>query len=53
MKEKIAIASPQGYEERVNLAGTCLVKLGIKFPAIVDDFNNPTEVAYSGWPDRL
>jgi type I thyroxine 5'-deiodinase len=53
VKEKIAIASPKGYVERVNLAGTCLVKLGIKFPALVDDFNNPTEFAYSGWPDRL
>jgi len=30
-----------------------MVKLGIEFPALIDDFNNPTEMAYTGWPDRL
>ena len=30
-----------------------MVKLGIKFPALIDEFNNPTEVAYAGWPERL
>jgi hypothetical protein len=29
------------------------VKLGIKFPAVVDNFDNVTERAYTGWPDRL
>ena len=53
VEDKIAVASPKGYEERVNLAGTCMVKLGIRFPALVDEYNNPTEVAYTGWPDRL
>jgi hypothetical protein len=28
-------------------------KLGIKFPAIIDGFENRTEIAYTGWPDRL
>jgi len=37
----------------VNLAGMCMVKLGIEFAALIDDFNNPTEMAYTGWPDRL
>ena len=52
-KDKVVYASPKGYEERVNLAGLCVTKLGIKFPALIDEFNNPTEVAYTGWPDRL
>ncbi len=45
--------SPKGYEERVNLAGVCMTKLGVQFPALIDEFNNPTELAYTGWPDRL
>ena len=53
VKEGIVFTNPQGYEERVNLAGTCAVKLGIKFPALVDDISNATELAYTGWPDRL
>ena len=28
-------------------------KLGIKFPAVIDGIDNRTEVAYTGWPDRL
>ena len=28
-------------------------KLGIKFPAVLDGFDNPTEKAYTGWPDRI
>ncbi len=33
--------------------GTSVVKLEIRFPAPIDEFNNPTEVAYTGWPDQL
>ena len=29
------------------------MKLGIKLPAVVDRFDDATETAYSGWPDRL
>ena len=28
-------------------------KLGIKFPAVIDGFDNTTEKAYTGWPDRI
>jgi hypothetical protein len=45
--------NPQFYEERVKLAGTCSTNLGIEFPALVDRIENSTEVAYTGWPDRL
>jgi type I thyroxine 5'-deiodinase len=27
--------------------------LGIKFPAVIDGFENATEKAYTGWPDRI
>jgi type I thyroxine 5'-deiodinase len=49
----VVFESPKGYEERVNLAGVCMTKLGVQFPALIDEFNNPTELAYTGWPDRL
>jgi hypothetical protein len=28
-------------------------KLGIELPALIDNFDNSTEVAYTAWPDRL
>jgi Iodothyronine deiodinase len=28
-------------------------KLGIDIPAVLDEFGNSTEQAYTAWPDRL
>ncbi len=53
LKDKILFRSPKDYEERSQVAGTCVRKLGIKFPAVVDGFDNTTEAAYTGWPERI
>jgi hypothetical protein len=53
VKEKIVFASPKSEDERGLVAGSCVRKLGIKFPAVLDEFGNSTERAYTGWPDRL
>src|SRR3954464_4658447 len=50
---KVVFASPRSMDERTNVAGMCVRKLGIKFPALIDGFENTTEKAYTGWPDRL
>ena len=53
IKDNVLFASPKNEEERAFVAGACVRKLGIKFPAIIDGFENRTEIAYTGWPDRL
>ena len=53
IKQGVVFRSPRNEQERDELAGTCVRKLGIKFPALVDGFNNATEKAYTGWPDRI
>jgi type I thyroxine 5'-deiodinase len=53
VKQNLVFASPRDEGERVSLAGTCINRLGIKLPAVIDDFSNVTERAYTGWPDRL
>ncbi len=53
IKQGVVFRSPQSEQEREQLAGTCVRKLGIKFPAVVDGFDNATEKAYTGWPDRI
>jgi type I thyroxine 5'-deiodinase len=53
IKDNVVFANPRNDGERTNLAGACVRKLGIKFPAIVDGIDNRTEMAYTGWPDRL
>jgi hypothetical protein len=53
IKDNVLFANPKTDEERAFVAGACVRKLGIKFPAILDGIENRTEVAYTGWPDRL
>jgi type I thyroxine 5'-deiodinase len=53
VKDNIVFASPRSEDERALVAGACVRKLGIKFPAVLDEFGNSTEQAYTGWPDRL
>ncbi len=53
IKDQVVLASPKDEEERALVAGACVRKLGIKIPAVLDEFGNSTEQAYTGWPDRL
>ena len=53
VKDGVLFASPRNEDERFSVAGACVRKLGIKFPALVDGFDNRIETAYTGWPDRL
>jgi len=52
-KDEVVFASPESIEERTDLAAVCVRDLGIDFPAVVDDFDNSVEEAYTAWPDRL
>jgi len=53
VRDNVLFSSPKDEAERAAVAGTCVRKLGIKFPAMVDGFDNRVEAAYTGWPDRL
>jgi type I thyroxine 5'-deiodinase len=53
VRDNVLFASPKSLQERESIAGSCVRKLGIKFPAVVDNIDNHTEQAYTGWPDRL
>jgi Iodothyronine deiodinase len=53
LEDKIVFASPKSEEERAFVAGACVRKLGIEIPAVLDEFGNSTEQAYTAWPDRL
>jgi type I thyroxine 5'-deiodinase len=53
IRDKVVFASPKNEDERASLAGACVRKLGIKFPAVLDEFGNVAEQAYTAWPDRM
>lgn len=53
VKDNVVYTRPSSLKQRTELAEVCVVKLGIKLPAVIDRFDDATEIAYSGWPDRL
>jgi hypothetical protein len=53
IRDNVVFASPTSEDERAAVAGTCVRKLGIKYPSVLDEYGNSTEQAYTGWPDRI
>lgn len=53
VRDKVVVATPRNEDERAMVAGTCVRKLGIEIPALLDEFGDSTERAYTAWPDRL
>lgn len=53
IRDNVLIPTPHDFGARREVATTCSFSLGIKFPALVDDMQNSTELSYTGWPDRL
>jgi type I thyroxine 5'-deiodinase len=53
LKDRVIVASPSNAREREAVADVCMTRLGLAMPAIVDTFDDSTEQAYTGWPERL
>jgi hypothetical protein len=53
VRQNVVFASPRSFEEREGVAESCVRKLNIEIPALLDGFDNAVERAYTGWPDRL
>ena len=53
VKDRVLVSSARTLEQRDGAAHFCVVKLGLHIPALLDDMQDSTERAYTGWPDRL
>jgi Iodothyronine deiodinase len=53
IREQVIFASPRNEEERGLVANACVRRLAIRLPAVIDEFGDSTERAYTGWPDRI
>jgi Iodothyronine deiodinase len=53
IRDRVVFASPKSEEDRASLARMCVRNLHIDFPAVIDEFGNSTERAFTGWPDRI
>jgi type I thyroxine 5'-deiodinase len=53
LKDRVLVASAKSFAARDEAANSCVRKLGIEIPALVDDIADTAERAYTAWPDRL
>jgi len=53
VRQRVVFATPKNTDERTEIAGACIRNLHLKIPALLDPVDNPTELSYTGWPDRL
>lgn len=53
MKEGVLFRNPTTTAEREHVADSCVRKLHLAIPALIDSIDNRVEKAYTGWPDRL
>jgi len=53
IRDGVVLRDPRSNSERAQVAESCVRKLGIRFPALIDGVDNTVERAYTGWPDRL
>ena len=53
IKERVVFRNPTTNAERENVASSCVRKLHIAIPALIDSMDNSIEQAYTAWPDRL
>jgi type I thyroxine 5'-deiodinase len=52
-RDGVIFRNPTTMRERVGVAESCVRKLRISFPALIDGIENHVERMYTGWPDRL
>ena len=53
VRDNVIFQTPRTEGERVEIAESCVRRLGILFPALIDGMDNSVERRYTGWPDRL
>ena len=53
VRQNVIFKNPKSLDERQAVADSCVRNLHIEIPALIDDINNSTEAAYTGWPDRM
>jgi type I thyroxine 5'-deiodinase len=53
IKDRVLFRNPTTDEEREKVAFSCVRKLHIAIPALIDSIDDRVEQTYTAWPDRL
>ena len=53
LRDGVEFAQPRSLEERAAIAETCVARLGLSAPLLLDGIENAASHAYNAWPERL
>jgi hypothetical protein len=53
VNEEILYAQPKTEEERVEVAGACMIAMQLEMPMLLDELTNEVDTAYKALPERL
>ena len=43
----------QSFDERIEIGQTCMLKMALEIPAVVDEMDDAVAAAYAAMPERL
>jgi hypothetical protein len=52
-EDSVLVSQHQSMEERVEVGQTCMLKLALEPPALVDEMDDAVATAYAAMPERL
>lgn len=53
LDDDVVFYQPKSIQERAEIAQTCMLKLDLTMPTLLDDMDNSTDTAYAALPERL
>ena len=53
LRDDVIYNTPTTIEERADLAQTCVLRLEMAMPTLLDDMNDTVDTLYNGLPERL
>ena len=53
LRDGVRVPQPQSLQERVAVGQTCMLKLALEMPAVVDEMDDAVAQAYAALPERL
>ena len=52
-RDAVLLRQHRSFDERVSAGETCMVKLALELPAVVDEMDDAVATAYAAMPERL
>jgi type I thyroxine 5'-deiodinase len=49
----VLVRQHQSFDERVEVGQTCMLKMALEIPALVDEMDDAVAAAYAAMPERL